>query len=187
TEHYDGGFDKYLPILEKYAKSNSGSTKGLDGYCNAWYSAAYYNPDFYKVQLQAANDLYRVPANQYADKLKLKFAVSRAVIYDTAIINGVESDGDSLGGLVQTTNKQFTKAKTGSSGSTLSIDGVKVDEIVWVQKLLDNRLKVNGSGDKANVNAYRYIIDQGKYDWKPSVKVPGPNGKINTVTCNAIL
>ncbi|KAJ2391922.1 hypothetical protein H4S02_001062 [Coemansia sp. RSA 2611] len=185
SANYTGVFDKYIDTLEKYAESGSGSTEGLDGYCDAWLEASS-DLNFYPAQIAVANALYMNPSLQYAGKLKVEYAVSRAVLYDTAIVNGAGDDSDGLGGLIQATNAQFTKKATGNSGSTLSINGVKVDEMIWLSKFLDVRLSKNGAGDKANVDAYRYIIDQGHYDWNPSVKVPGPDGKMYTVDCSQL-
>ncbi|KAJ2391920.1 hypothetical protein H4S02_001060 [Coemansia sp. RSA 2611] len=182
TANYTGGFDKYIGTLKKLAATHSSSTAGLDGYCDLWTKSCK-DPNFFATQIAVANSRYQAPSLKYVKKLGIQYAVSRSVLYDTAIVNGPKDTSDNIGGLVRATNAKFTKNTPGNSGSTLSINGVKVDEIAWLKKFLQIRLSKNGAGDKANVNGYLYIIKHGNYDWDSPVKVPGPDGKIYTVRC----
>ncbi|KAJ2847987.1 hypothetical protein IWW36_003560 [Coemansia brasiliensis] len=182
TENYSGEFDKYLDVLEDYAKTGNGSTEGLDGYCEAWEKSSF-NGDFYQSQVNVAWTEYNIPSQKYANELNAQFGITRAVLYDTAIVNGPGDSEGSLGGLVQSTNEQFSKNKSGDSESSLSVNSYKVDEIVWLKKFLETRLKKNGSSDKDTVDAYLYIIDKQNYDLKPPVEIPGPNGTMHTLDC----
>ncbi|KAJ2310555.1 hypothetical protein H4R23_005634, partial [Coemansia sp. Cherry 401B] len=179
TANYTGGFDKYIGTLKKLAATHSSSTAGLDGYCDLWTKSCK-DPNFFATQIAVANSRYQAPSLKYVKKLGIQYAVSRSVLYDTAIVNGPKDTSDNIGGLVRATNAMFTKNTPGNSGSMLSINGVKVDEIAWLKKFLQIRLSKNGVGDKANVNGYLYIIKHGNYDWDTPVKVPGPDGKIYT-------
>ncbi|KAI9468039.1 hypothetical protein LPJ55_001690 [Coemansia sp. RSA 990] len=182
TENYSGEFDKYMDVLENYAKTGNSSTEGLDGYCEAWEKSSL-NSDFYQSQVSVAWSEYNVPSQKYAKELNARFGITRAVLYDTAITNGPGDSSGSLGGLVESTNKQFSKDKPGDSESSVSVNGYKVDEIVWLKKFLGIRLKKNGSSDKDSIDAYLYIIEKQNYDLKPPVEIPDANGTIHTLDC----
>ncbi|KAJ2391921.1 hypothetical protein H4S02_001061 [Coemansia sp. RSA 2611] len=186
TASYKGEFDAYYSTLEKYASKHSGSTQNLDGLCNVWYNATT-NPDFYTLQAKVAQRLYEIPSHNYGSSLGVQYSLTYAVLYDTAIDNGLSGTANSLSDLILKTNNSFKKSATSDSGSTLKINGLKIDEMIWLKKFLSFRLAANGYGDQAHVNTYLYIIDSGEYNWNPSVKILDPSGKTKTIDCKAIL
>ncbi|KAJ2312263.1 hypothetical protein H4R23_001884 [Coemansia sp. Cherry 401B] len=185
TANYAGEFDVYYNTLEANAWAKSGSTQNLDGFCDAW-KKANTNPEFFGIQTNVMRQLYDQPAYTFFKQLGGKYAVTRSVLFNTAITNGFDGGPNTLASLIVTTNQNFTKKTTGSSGNSLSVNGYQVDEIVWLKKFLDVRLNANGYADQSNINSYRYIINNGAYDWKPSVKVLDNSGKVVSVDCNAI-
>ncbi|KAJ2847988.1 hypothetical protein IWW36_003561 [Coemansia brasiliensis] len=187
SSNYAGEFDQYIDVLEKYANTGSGSTEGLDGYCNAWKKACE-NPDFFSAQSQVNYSWYSKRSKQYADMFGLKYGISRAVLYDTAVSNDVYTNGTCLGLVLAATNAQFSRNTYGNSGSTLKINGYDVDEMIWLARLLEMRLAMNDEWDVQNVNAFLDAIDQGEYDWYPSFNnFLGPGGKRYNLNCNALM
>ncbi|KAI8866008.1 csn protein [Ramicandelaber brevisporus] len=185
---------KYTPIVQKLSDSESGSTKGLDGYCNAWKSLGKSNAQFQQVQRTIRDKLYTSKAADYASKLGLRLAISQAQLYDAVIQHGEGDDPDSLGWLIKQTNKAFTSDKAGSSGSTLSINGKKVDEIEWLNKFLDVRYKdlYNPHNKESRdvwresvtrVKSYQFVVKQKQYTWDKQITALDNDGKQINVQC----
>ncbi|KAI9502674.1 lysozyme-like domain-containing protein, partial [Coemansia spiralis] len=80
-------FTQYDSMLKKYASTNDGSTKGLDGFCNAWKKAAT-NQKFWSAQGTVFDKLYFAPSQAFANKLGLQLSVSQGQMYDAAISHG---------------------------------------------------------------------------------------------------
>ncbi|KAJ2496711.1 hypothetical protein GGH96_005633, partial [Coemansia sp. RSA 1972] len=181
--NYTGEFDDYMDTLQEYADSESGSTKNLDGYCDAW-KAASEKTNFWTAQGNVVYNDYNVPSQEYVDEIGIKFSVTRAVLYDTAIVNGLGSGKSSLGGIFKATNAVFDSDVTGSSGNSVTVnDEYKVDEYVWLQKFLDIRESKSSAGSK-NIEAYRSIVTRNDLNWSDSVTVTDSDGEDVVIKCN---
>ncbi|KAJ2827993.1 hypothetical protein IWW50_001610 [Coemansia erecta] len=179
---YNGTFDEYLPTLKKYASKGSGSTKGLSGYCDAWEEAAQDNL-FWNAQSSVLSSEYNAPIQEYVDEIKIKFSVTRAILYDTAIVNGLGSSDSDLGGIFKATNAAFYTSVEGDSGNSVVINNeYSVDELMWALKFLDIRESSSDSGSK-NIAAYRSIIARNDLTWDKDVTVEDSDGKEVTVSC----
>ncbi|KAJ1852766.1 hypothetical protein IW147_004001 [Coemansia sp. RSA 720] len=182
---YKGEFDDYMDTLEEYADSGSKSTKNLDGYCDAWKTASE-NTAFWSAQTSVVYNEYNAPTQEYVDEIGIKFSVTRAVLYDTAIVDGIGSGKSSLGGIFKATNAVFKSDVTGSSGNSVTVnDKYEVDEYVWLQKFLDIREQKSSAGRK-NIEAYRSIVTRNDLNWSDSVTVTDSDGDDVVIKCNYI-
>ncbi|KAJ2848200.1 hypothetical protein IWW36_003442 [Coemansia brasiliensis] len=192
-----GGKDDFSPmdsVLQKYAADSSSSTSGLGDYCSIWAKLGKSDIKFQQAQDSIRDNLYYNPSQKEADKLGLKFDISRGEIYDTGIQHGTDTDPDGLPSLINDTNQKFTSDETGSSGSTLTINGHKVDEIVWLKKFIevrdddlthpkekDNQGGNTWAGDLYRTKSYTYMIDAGTYMFGKSVKALDNDGNSITI------
>ena len=110
----------YLPELERLCADDSDDTSGLDGFVDAWAEAAE-DPAFRRVQDEAVDDTYFLPAMALADDLGLETAVARAELYDAAIQHGIGDDPDGLPAMIRRT-------------------GAVDDEAAWLDAFFDVRL-----------------------------------------------
>ncbi|KAJ2649739.1 hypothetical protein IWW40_002915 [Coemansia sp. RSA 1250] len=149
-----------MHVLEEYAKTGSGSADGLDGYCDAW-RKAHKGPDFLPAQSQVQRGWYANPPLAYTSKYGVQYGIPRAVLYDAAVSNDVYTNGTCLGLTLGATNAQFSRDMLGDSGSTLNINGHKVDELIWLRILLLMRLAIADEWSAKNVNAFLDTVDQG--------------------------
>ncbi|KAJ2161750.1 hypothetical protein GGF46_001254 [Coemansia sp. RSA 552] len=175
-----GELDEYIDVLAKYAEEESGSTEGLDGFCDAWKKAAD-NGAFWDAQLKIENKVYWFPSTDLMDQVGLNLGLSQTVIFDSSIIFGFGEDG--VNGLIDATNKKFKKNVSGSSGSTLTVGKFKVDEIKWLKAFLDAREDLGNSDDEHSIENFRYIIKQGNYDLEEGTKMKDLEGKTVTLKC----
>ncbi|KAJ1841797.1 hypothetical protein LPJ70_004084, partial [Coemansia sp. RSA 2708] len=183
--YYAGEFDEFMSTLESYAEEESGSTEGLDGYCDAWKTAAN-NTEFWNAQSSVVYNDYEQPTFTYINQIGIKYSVTHAALYDTAIVDGLGSSSSSLGGMFKATNKAFTEDVNGASGNNVTINGkYHVDEYVWLAKFLDIRESKSSS---KNVEAYKSMLesDGSVKDWSSGVTVKGPDGDDVTIKCNYI-
>ncbi|KAJ2146731.1 hypothetical protein IW136_000460 [Coemansia sp. RSA 678] len=161
TANYGGEFDSLLSMLKQYAANASGATQGLEGYCNAWIKASV-NPGFYTSQVQVATAKYQVPTDKLIGELGIVNSLTKSILYDTALLDGVTDVTDVIGSLIQTTNLKFVTDTLGSSGNVLSLaSGIKVDELKWILGFLDARQALNIVGDLGTIDLYRGILSQG--------------------------
>ncbi|KAJ1664958.1 hypothetical protein IW140_002757 [Coemansia sp. RSA 1813] len=201
-----GGNDDFTPmdsVLSKYAANSDSSTKGLKDYCKVWENLGNTDKKFRRAQALMRDKLYFDPSQEYGDKVGLKLSISQAQMYDAGIEHGTWPDKDGLPTLIEETSASFQNDTLGDSGSTLDINGHKVDEIVWLQKFMDVRQDHllhprepdNQSGGYwaqtlYRVRSYQFAIDQKEYMWTDSVKVLDNDGnpiciKCQTATCPA--
>ncbi|KAJ1868985.1 hypothetical protein LPJ55_005664 [Coemansia sp. RSA 990] len=188
-----GGKDDFSSmdsVLKKDADNSDSSTSGLESYCKVWANLGKTSKQFQQVQDTIRDNLYYSPSQKLADQLELKFDVSRGEMYDTGLQHGTDTDPDGLPSLINDTNAKFTSDQTGSSGSTLTINGHKVDEIVWLKKFIevrvddlkhpkekDNQGGNTWAGDTYRTDSYMYMIDAGTYMFGKSVKALDNDGK----------
>ncbi|KAJ2390065.1 hypothetical protein H4S02_002051, partial [Coemansia sp. RSA 2611] len=195
-----GGNDDFTPmdgLLEKYALAEDESTSGIEDYCSVWEKLGQSDKKFQQAQDTIRDQMYYNPSQKEADKLGAKLDVTRGEIYDTGIQHGTGEGEDGLAALIGYTNAAFSSDQTGDSGSTLSINGKQVDEIVWLKKFItirDEDLKnpkepENQGGDMVwadddyRTKSYSYMIDAGTYMFGKSVKVLDNDGNPITVEC----
>jgi hypothetical protein len=88
------GIGSYIPRLEQLSEQYAAGgyepipdTSGLSGFAKAW-KCACDDPAFIKAQLKVYDDLYMRPAEQLSDRLGLRYAISRIVIFDSYIQHG---------------------------------------------------------------------------------------------------
>ncbi|KAJ2137635.1 hypothetical protein IW136_003431, partial [Coemansia sp. RSA 678] len=128
-------------------------------------------------------DKYNVPSQEYVEEIGIKFSVTRAVLYDMAIVGGLGSSNSTLGGIFNATNNAFDSDVSGKSGNSVNInDEYQVDEAVWLQKFLDIREKNSSAGHK-NIEAYRSIITHKDFNWSNSVTVTDSDGDDMDIKC----
>ncbi|GAA2883950.1 hypothetical protein GCM10010472_47550 [Pseudonocardia halophobica] len=102
---------RYLPTLSALAREGSDNLTLLDGLPSAWQSAAI-DPVFRQVQDSVVDDTYYQPAMGLAARQGLSTAVSRLIMYDTAVQHGV-TGADSLTAITE----QVTAQLGGSPGT----------------------------------------------------------------------
>ncbi|KAJ2396499.1 hypothetical protein GGI05_001088 [Coemansia sp. RSA 2603] len=197
-----GGSDAFSPMdatLEKYSQSENDNTAGLEDYCKVWASLA--NDDkFRKAQDTIRDNLYLTPSQEYAEQLGLQLSISKGQMYDAGLEHGVTGDRDTLDMLIQETNESITGDMTGDSGSTLTINGYKVDEIAWLTEFLKVRAndlknpKESYNGAEGywaqsvyRIESYQYAIEQKQYKWTSSAKFLDNDGSPVTVSCDTSL
>ncbi|KAI9501404.1 glycosyl hydrolase family 46-domain-containing protein [Coemansia spiralis] len=195
-----GGNDKFTSmdsVLAKYASDGSDSTAGLEDYLSTWEELGKSDTKFQHAQDTVRDDLYYNPAQAASNKLGLKLDISQGQIYDTGIEHGTGDDLDGMLALISATNKEFTSDAPGDSGSTLTINGHQVDEIVWLQKFIQVReADLKNPKEKENqggnywaqttyrTKSYSYMIAQKEYMWTKSVTLLDNDGKPTTVSCS---
>ncbi|KAJ1957228.1 hypothetical protein EC988_000940 [Linderina pennispora] len=187
-------FSQYDAVMKKLDKSGSGSTTGLDGYCKTWEKLGKSDPKFHTAQEKVRDEMYFDPSQKLADSLNAQLDVTRAQIYDASIQHGIGEGYDSIGGLIKRTNESFKADASGSSGSTLKVNGHNVDEVVWLDKFLKVRMddlknphnketQKEWSGSVTRVKSYQYIVAQKQYRWDSSIKALDNDGKVAEVKC----
>jgi chitosanase len=170
---------KYLPTLTRLAKSSDDSTDGLDGFENAWRTAAK-DPVFRQVQDQVTDSLYYAPARKVAANNGVRSALGLAILVDTAVEQGTDNDPDGLPAMVQKTNA--------AAGGTAA-DGA--DETTWLRDFLTVRratLENPSSADTRDawresvgrVDALRALLDAGNLDLKTPFTI-NPFGDPETI------
>jgi chitosanase len=117
----------FLPELRRLADAGSDDTSGLDGYADAWAAAAR-DAQFRSAQDEVVDRLYYQPSVRYADQLGLRTALVRAVLYDTIIQHGADSDPDGLPALLE-------RARTAAGGTPAT----GVSEADWLATFLTVR------------------------------------------------
>ncbi|KAJ2345399.1 hypothetical protein GGH92_004067, partial [Coemansia sp. RSA 2673] len=124
-------------------------------------------------------------------------SIAQAQLYDTAIEHGAGDDADGLISLIKRTNEKVTADVAGTSGSTLNVNGHKIDEIAWLNLFLvvrtddleHPREKENQGGNywaqtTYRVKSFQYAIKLKEYKWGTSVKILDNDGKPITVKCS---
>jgi Glycosyl hydrolase family 46. len=154
---------KYLPRLKELAELGSDELSGLSGFETAWAKAAQ-DAVFRSSQDEIVDREYYRPAMEFGDKLGLKTALARAVLYDTIIQHGGGEDPDGLPALIARTEK-----KVGGSPQS------GVDEKLWLSAFLKvRRATLENASDPATraawaestyrVDVLEYIAASGNYD-----------------------
>ncbi len=87
--HPDSDFKDLVPQLILTHQDESGSLRGLRALPGLWHSAVQ-DPDFLEAQDEVSDQLYYLPALDWANRLNLSSAVSILCLYDAAIEHGVD-------------------------------------------------------------------------------------------------
>jgi chitosanase len=156
---------RYLPPLRQLARTESDSTKGLEGLVQTWKQAAR-DQRLQAVQDEVVDDTYYQPAVRRWRDLGLQSALSLAAIYDTIIQHGEGNDPDGLPKLLQRSTR-----RAGGSPQT------GVAESVWLRAFLQERKRTlanpankatkeawGGSGDRVKV--FQQLAAQNNYDFR---------------------
>lgn len=154
---------KYLPELRRLLTArNKDDVSRLHGFISDWKSLGN-DAVFRSVQDRVVDELYYNPSVGYSNRLNLKTALARAVMYDTIIQHGDGDDPDSLSALIQRTNQ----AMGGSPQQG-------IDERKWLGKFLDvRRSDLQHPADRSTqhewaqsvgrVDVFKYIAAKGNY------------------------
>ena len=170
----DNPLAKYLPELKRLAEKGSANTDNLGGFENAWKKAAK-DSAFRAVQDAVVDELYYQPSAKRADAAGLKFALSRAVLYDTIIQHGEGDDPDGLPALLKRTENQ--------AGGTPKKG---IDEKQWLKTFLKVRradlldpynkdTKEEWSQSVDRCDAFSEILNNGNLDLRGPIHVKTPN------------
>ena len=140
---------KYLPELERLDNAeDKDETQNLEQFEEAWKTAAK-DEKFRRIQDELNDHLYFNPSQKIADECGLKYALSRAALYDACVQHGHEGTADSLSSMITKTNALV-------NGSPK--DGI--DETLWLAKFLTIRTSVLLDPDDKN----------SQEDWADSVE-----------------
>ncbi|KAJ2317526.1 hypothetical protein IWW51_005342, partial [Coemansia sp. RSA 2702] len=191
------------------ASSATGTVAGLDGLCDAWTKASD-NKDFYSSQLKVSELLYKLPVTKLIAELGAKNQLTQAVLFDTALLQGVTGIVDTAVGVVEgvvdgvaggvvgllesliaKTNASFTKDVAGTSGNTLLINGLHIDELEWVKAFLNIRSDLGlvsnlTSGLLDTTSIYQSLLSQGGL-LSTVVSLVNTVGSLVTINCSPLL
>lgn len=93
-------FQFHMNALRQCARTESGNTWKLIGFCLVWKFAAL-KASFRHAQMDVMQEEYWNPAMNLAERIGLVMPVSLGQMYDSAIQHGMGDDHDSLGSMVQ--------------------------------------------------------------------------------------
>ncbi|KAJ1549031.1 hypothetical protein HK405_010942 [Cladochytrium tenue] len=168
-------FSAYNATLEALAAAYQtsgelqGSTAGLDGFCDAWASAAAKSA-FQTAQLDVFETDYWIPSQNLAVSFGLTHALARAQVFDSTIQLGLQ----------------------GTNQLGASIGKVGSNESEWLMSFLQAReakLQSMGSVYAATVTrvqSYMHALDTGNLDFAGNqVEALDNDGNVITVTCDA--
>ncbi|KAJ2559316.1 hypothetical protein EV175_000403 [Coemansia sp. RSA 1933] len=185
SDRYSNEFAAYADNIDTYVKGTGSTTSGFSGFCSAWKKAAD-NTAFWTAQESVTSSTYYTPAMKLAGNLGVSLDVTKAAIYDSAIVDGPGDDSTSVGGIIDATNNSINEDMdvSGSSNHTIMVNGYKVNEIKWLELFLKQRVSTN-SDNKANAASYNYIISNGDYSWSSdSITALDDSGNKHTIKCS---
>ncbi|KAJ2769405.1 hypothetical protein IWQ57_003119 [Coemansia nantahalensis] len=178
------------------SSNNDDEANSLDGFCDAWEAAAI-SRTFRSAQGSVFTDNYFDRSQSLADNLGLTLSISQAQLYDAAISHGTGTQKGGLLGMIQTTNKNVTANVPGVTGSLLTINGFKVDEIKWLQMFLNVRSAyTKAPGAKSSIDTYNSMIhnmmaaytnsdnkDRTVFQWAGKINVLSNVAGMGNVSC----
>ncbi|KAJ1938768.1 hypothetical protein FBU59_004340 [Linderina macrospora] len=164
------GLAAVLAVSSFHQAEAIGCPKNIANQLNALNQGS--TPSSFAAKFNAAPESVRdsqffTPSQELAANIGANFDITRAQIYDAAIQFGASEASD----LVRTTSNAFTSDVAGTSGSTVNVNGHKVDEIAWLNRFLQERLHSTKHSDSndASVKLYQSLIDEKQYNWDKSV------------------
>ncbi|KAJ2715613.1 hypothetical protein H4R19_001105 [Coemansia spiralis] len=135
SSDYKDEFKGVYDALKKAAETKATSTAGLEALCPAWVKASATGDAFYNAQVSVFRELKEAPLKSSLKKYKLP--ITKAVILQYSVTNGVADTGFGVGAVIKDTDAAFTDNFEGTSGSTLTIGDYKVDEIEWLYQFME--------------------------------------------------
>ncbi|KAJ3327233.1 hypothetical protein HDU76_012169 [Blyttiomyces sp. JEL0837] len=160
----------YIPALQNV--QGSGSTDGLDGFCDAWANAANNDNAFHDAQLQIQENGYLVPNHDLVINLGVKLKVSVGQLYDCSIQLGLDG----------------TNQIVNTVGATTPANGG--DEVTWLNQFLQARINYlnNIGGAYADtlyrVYSYQHVVNGGNDNFNGgSVEALDNGGSPITLSC----
>lgn len=168
------GLASYLPRLRELAAAGSDDVTGLDGFPEAWATAAD-DPAFRAAQDAVSDEFYYDPTVLHGRELGLKKALSVAALYDACIQHGDGDDPDGVPAMI-------ARATVQAGGSPA--DGI--NEAAWLSAFLDvRRATLEFATDPATregwaesvdrVDAMREIFNDGNFDLNGPIQINTPN------------
>lgn len=165
---------KYLPELyridaAKTGESN-GDVSGLGGFEAAVQSLGN-DADFRAVQDWAQENMYFAPSQRTSDALGLKYALSRAHLYDAYIMHGENDPGDAFYPKSANGIAAWTSTKLGGS----PVAGI--NETLWLATYMERRkaiLGVSGAvwGEATNrIDIYQWLAAGKVYDLDRTIRL----------------
>jgi chitosanase len=162
----DSPLAAYLPALK--VVNGTPSTKGLEGFAQAWRQAATTDQRLRGVQDRVVDEMYFNPAMKRAKDVGINTALGQLIIYDTIIQHGEGADPDGLPAIIDE-----TVAKEGMAQG---------NEAAWLRRFLDVRQKhLQQAHDPATrqgwresvprVTALRSILGSGNFDLRPPLNL----------------
>ncbi|KAJ2715614.1 hypothetical protein H4R19_001106 [Coemansia spiralis] len=180
---YNKEFDAFIPTLEKYNQTMSGSTEGLDKFCDAWTTAAKNEDAFYNAQIVTVRNLYGEPTVQVARSLFIRFPLTRAAMTNAAIVGGLDNKDSGLGAIIAATSAGFSKSVNGTSGNNVKAGSYLVDEFLWLDAFLDKWDKLSKGGSTATTKVYRGLLKAGFHRFSDTIAFTGLDNKPVSFTC----
>ncbi|KAJ2781085.1 hypothetical protein H4R18_003080 [Coemansia javaensis] len=180
---YRGVFDQLLPTLETYAAQSSGSTAGLDSFCAAWEAASANGQAFRAAQVSVIRSKFEEPALQLAASLGVRFELTKSLLLDTALVNGLAGTNGGLAEIIAATNNAFTASQAAPSGSALTIGNLTVDEAQWIQSFLDARTAVAPGRALDHIAAYRSLLAGSQFAFADRISFTDATGRGVTIAC----
>ncbi|KAJ2770006.1 hypothetical protein IWQ56_002334 [Coemansia nantahalensis] len=176
-------FSALLSTLRDYASTGNGAVSGLEGFCGAWVAAAK-SSVFLDAQTSVVNAVYGAAAIQHAQSRGIRFGLTKAALLDIAIVNGVGAGKNAIDDIVQRADAASTLIENNLSGVNIRVNGKDVDEINWLQTLLNKWLEVNPAA-QPHAHVFLDLIAgrQYSFDSKISLTVNGNTGYI-TFDCS---
>ncbi|KAJ3173924.1 hypothetical protein HDU87_007246 [Geranomyces variabilis] len=175
--NYSLEFDPYIATLATLNVTGDASTKGLSGFCDAWYAAAS-NPTFRAVQIAKIDSLYYYPSQNISDTLQLTLPAARGQLYDAAIQHGVEADPDSMPSMVARvprtpgmTDDAWLEAFLAERKRTLCHPSTPATQKAWCASV-------------TRVNSYEHLTATGQSNFTDAFSPLDNDGKEITIKCD---
>lgn len=132
----DNRLAKYLPALRNIVAgitedAPNQSVSELDEDFSSNWIVESANVLMQRSQTEEGDRTYYIPAMKYADKFRMKLPLSRAVFYDTIVMQGNGTDPDSFGAILRRTLHKFNNRFP-----------PQVSERVWISNFLRQRKRV---------------------------------------------
>ena len=167
----DNPLAEFLPALhDRLTATNRDDITGLEKLPAAWTTAAR-DPRFRAIQDSVVDKLYYGPAMKHADRLGIRTALGKAMLYDAIVQHGGGDDTDSLAALLDR-----TQSRAGGAPK----DGV--DEPQWLRTFLavrreslshaeDSATRAAWADSVERVDVFRDLLDAGKLDLRGPLRI----------------
>lgn len=145
TQNPDNPLARYMNPLR--AVNGTESTKGLDGFIEAWQRTSNTDPALNVAQDTVYNKLYFDPAMERASEIGMRSALGQLAILDTIVQHGEGGDPDGLPAIIAET--------------TAEIGAAANNQAVWLARFLQIRRKhLMNPADPETVDAWRESVSR---------------------------